>query len=290
MPPHFFASRPLLPPRRPGSAPGTGPAERSVRKSAPGTDGRSAACGGYAAGRSSPQEIRPATADRPRLSVSSPYRHPNPESSARRRTARPGRHPGIHARRQSGRTAPHPAQHPRQFRPGRRGRSGRIPRTPEGALLRPARKRHDRRMRRNQLRRRRNHRKDQLGHRPSRLAGPVAGDPAARIPDRKARIPRRHTPHHRPDVATGPPVLRKTGVRPAGGAQGLLGRRIRPLCHGVHGTEVTAPAVIAAAAASRGSAARVRRKTSGRARPARRNPRRAPRPRAAIVRRSGSRS
>lgn len=94
----------------------------------------------------------------------------------------------------------------------------------------------------------------------------------------------------RPDVATGPPVLRKTGVRPAGGAQGLLGRRIRPLCHGVHGTEVTAPAVIAAAAASRGSSARVRRKTSGRARPARRNPRRAPRPRAAIVRRSGSRS
>lgn len=117
MPPHFFAPRPLLPPRRPGSAPGTGPAERSVRKSAPGTDGRSAACGGYAAGRSSPQEIRPATADRPRLSVSLPYGLLNPESSARRRTARPGRHPGIHARRQSGRTAPHPAQHPRQFRP-----------------------------------------------------------------------------------------------------------------------------------------------------------------------------
>jgi len=171
MPPHFFAPRPLFPPRRPGSAPGTGPAERSVRKSAPGTDGRSAACGGYAAGRSPPQEIRPATADRPRLSVSLPYGLPNPDSSARRRTARPGRHPGIHARRQSGRTAPHPAQHPRQFRPGRRGRSGRIPRTPEGALLRPARKRHDRRVRRNQLRRRRNHRKDQLGHRPSRLAG-----------------------------------------------------------------------------------------------------------------------
>ena len=143
MPPHFFAPRPLLPPRRSGSAPGTGPAERSVRKSAPGTDGRSAACGGYAAGRSPPQEIRPATADRPRLSVSLPYGLPNPDSSARRRTARPGRHPGIHARRQSGRTAPHPAQHPRQFRPGRRGRSGRIPRTPEGALLRPARTRHD---------------------------------------------------------------------------------------------------------------------------------------------------
>ena len=106
-------------------------------------------------------------------------------------------------------------------------------------VLRAAFRRKDRRLRRNQPGGRANDGKNQLGYPASRVSGPIAGNPVARIPDRKARVARRHPEDHGQNLATGFRILPGAGLRAQGGEKGLLGRGIRPVCHGVRRLEMT---------------------------------------------------